>query len=85
MAMTPARTKAEARFAATLKREAQMRTEIEKAEEKRNKRTAELRALRLAKEAAEKEIADKEAAEKEAVKAAKAAKSAARSRKKASA
>jgi hypothetical protein len=72
----PARSKAEARFAATLKREAQMRTEREKAEDKRNERTARLRELRLAKEAADREAAEQAAAEKAAGKAAAKSKSA---------
>ncbi len=60
------RSKAEEKFRASQKKYEQALNEREKARKKEAEHTASLRALRLAKEAADKEAADKEAAEKTA-------------------
>jgi hypothetical protein len=65
-----ARSKAEEQFAATQKKAKQALKEKEKAWQETEKKVAGLRALRLAKEAADKEAAEKEAAEKAAKKTA---------------
>ncbi len=57
------RSKAEEKFRANQKKYEQALSEREKARKKEAEHTAGLRALRLAKEAADKEIADKAAAE----------------------
>lgn len=62
---------AEAKFAATQKKDKQVIKAKEKARIERAEQTAKLRDLRLAKEAAEREAAEKEAAEKAAAKTAK--------------
>ena len=58
-----ANSRAEEQFAATQKKAKQALNEKEKAVQERVEHVARLRALRLAKEAADKEAADKEAAE----------------------
>ena len=58
-----ARSKAEELFAASQKKAKQAVKEKEKARQKIDAQVARLRALRLAKEAADKEAAEKEAAE----------------------
>jgi hypothetical protein len=63
-----ARLRAEEQFAATQKKVKQALKETEKAQQEREAHVASLRALRLAKEAADKEAAEKAAAEKEAAK-----------------
>lgn len=65
-----ARSKAEEQFAATQKKAKQALKEKEKAWQETEKKVANLRALRLAKEAADKEAAEKAAAEKAAKKTA---------------
>lgn len=64
-----ARSKAEAQFTATNKKDTKALMDREKVRQQKADQVARLRALRLAKEAADKEAADKEAAEKEAAKA----------------
>ena len=59
-----ARRKAQNHFAASEQRDALVRKEIEKERAARVAKTAKLRALRLAKEASDKEAADKVRAEK---------------------
>ena len=66
--MKSAKSRAEEKFAATQKKYKQAVKEKEKERQKELEHTASLRALRLAKEAADKEAADKEAAEKKAAK-----------------
>jgi hypothetical protein len=66
-----ARRRAQNHFTASEQRDTLVRREIEKERAASNAKTAKLRALRLAKEAADKEAADKLAAEKELEKAAK--------------
>jgi len=61
-------SRAEAQFAAIQKRDKQYFKEKDKANQELVERVAKLRALRLAKEAADKEAADKAAAEKAAAK-----------------
>ena len=61
-----ARTKAQSHFTQSEQRDKLIKQEIEKERAATDAKTAKLRALRLAKEAAEKEAADKEAAEKAA-------------------
>lgn len=79
------KSKAEERYAASQKKYKEALTEKEKARKKEAEHTAGLRALRLAKEAADKEAAEVVAAEKEAAATAKAtaaaAKAAARKKK----
>ncbi len=58
------RSKAEALFTATQKKDKEVLKEKELAKLAASEKTARLRALRLAKEAADKEAADKAAAEK---------------------
>ncbi len=58
-----AKSRAEEQFAATQKKAKQALNEKEKAVQERVEHVARLRALRLAKEAADKEAADKEATE----------------------
>ncbi len=62
------RSRAEEQFAATRKKDKQALKEKEKARQDRAEHVARLRALRLAKEAADKKAADKAAAEKPAAK-----------------
>ena len=62
------RSRAEEKFAATQKKYKQAVKEKEKARQKELEHTASLRALRLAKEAADKEAAEEAAAKKEAAK-----------------
>ena len=69
-----ARSKAEEKFRANQKKYDQALSEREKARKKEAEHTAGLRALRLAKEAADKETAEKEAAAKVAAEAASARK-----------
>ena len=64
----PARTKAEEKFAAAQKRYKEVQKERDKEQQKQADQMAKLRALRLAKEAADKEAAEKAAAEKAAAK-----------------
>src|SRR5690606_31837004 len=64
-----AKSRAEAQFTATQRKDKQALKEREKAEQERAQHTARLKALRLAKEAVDKEEADKAAAEKAAAKA----------------
>jgi hypothetical protein len=59
-----ARTKAQSHFTQSEQRDKLIKQEIEKERAATDAKTAKLRALRLAKEAAEKEAADKVAAEK---------------------
>jgi hypothetical protein len=66
-----ARRRAQTHFTASEQRDTLVRREIEKERAASNAKTAKLRALRLAKEAADKDEADKLAAEKELEKAAK--------------
>ena len=75
------RSRAEEQFTATQKKDKQALKEKEKAWQEMSDRTANLRALRLAKEAADEEAAEKAAAEKAAEKAA-AKKAAAKNKKK---
>lgn len=63
-----AKSRAEIKFAATQKRDKQFLKEKEKAQQELVERVAKLRALRLAKEAADKEAAEQAAAEKAAAK-----------------
>ncbi len=63
-----AKSRAEERFAATQKKGKQALKEKEKARQESAEHVANLRALRLAKEAADKEAAEQEAAEKAAAK-----------------
>lgn len=65
------KTRAEEKFAATQKKHDQVMKKKEKDRQKELEHTASLRALRLAKEAADKEAADAAAAEKAAAAAAK--------------
>lgn len=65
-----AKSKAEAHFTATQRKDQQFLKERDKAQQERAEHTARLRALRLAKEAADREAAEKTAAEKGARKAA---------------
>ena len=60
------RSKAEERFAATQRKFKQVANEKERARQKELEHTAKLKALRLAKEAADKKAAEEAAAEKEA-------------------
>ncbi len=62
------KSRAEEQFAATQKKDKQALTEKEKARQERTEHVAGLRALRLAKEAADKEAAEEAAAEKAAAK-----------------
>ncbi len=62
------KSRAEEQFAATQKKDKQALTEKEKARQERAEHVAKLRALRLAKEAADKEAAEEAAAEKAAAK-----------------
>ena len=62
------KSKAEKQFAATLKKDKQALKEKEKALQERAEHVARLRALRLAKEAADKKAAEEAAAEKAAAK-----------------
>jgi len=62
------RSRAEEQFAATQKKDKQALKEKEKAWQEMSDRTANLRALRLAKEAADEEAAEKAAAKKAAAK-----------------
>ena len=62
------RSRAEEQFAATQKKDKQALKEKEKARQERAEHVAKLRALRLAKEAADKKAAEKAAAEKAAAK-----------------
>jgi len=66
-----ARRRAQNHFTASEQRDTLVRREIEKERAASNAKTAKLKALRLAKEAADKEAADKLAAEKALEKAAK--------------
>ena len=66
--MKSTRSKAEAQFAATQKKDKQVVKAKEKARLERAEQVAKLRELRLAKEAADKEAAEKAAAEKAAAK-----------------
>jgi len=68
------KSSAEQKFAATQKKDKQALAEREKIWQARAEKSARLKALRLAKEAADKEEADRAAAEKAAAKAAKAKK-----------
>ncbi len=70
------KSKAEERFAATQKKEVKFQKERESARLETADRVAKLRALRLAKEAADKEAAETEAAEKAAAKTKKSSRSA---------
>ncbi len=63
-----AKSRAEEQFAAIRKKDKQAMNKKEKALQERAKHVADLRALRLAKEAADKEAAEKAAAEKAAAK-----------------
>lgn len=63
------RSKAEAQFTATQKKDTKALIDREKVRQQKADQVSRLRALRLAKEAADKEAADKEAADKEAAKA----------------
>ncbi len=63
-----ARSRAEEQFTATQKKDRQALKEKEKARQEEAEHVAHLRALRLAKEAADKEAAEKAAAEKAAAK-----------------
>ena len=63
-----AKSRAEEQFAATLKKDKQALKEKEKARQESAEHVARLRALRLAKEAADKKAAEKAAAEKAAAK-----------------
>ncbi len=62
------RSRAEIQFAATQKRDKKFLKEKEKAQQELVERVANLRALRLAKEAADKEAAEQAAADKAAAK-----------------
>ncbi len=62
------KSRAEELFAATQKKDKQVLNEKEKARQERAERVASLRALRLAKEAADKKAAENAAAEKAAAK-----------------
>ncbi len=66
--LKPARSRAEKLFTATQKKDDQLLKEKEKAQQKRVKHLASLRALRLAKEAADKEAVEEADAEKGAAK-----------------
>jgi hypothetical protein len=63
-----ARSKAQDRFTEALKRDDQLRLEREKKQAAQTVKTAKLRALRLAKEASDREIAESAAAVSEAPK-----------------
>ena len=63
-----AKSRAEEQFMATQKKDNQARKEKDKASQERAEHVASLKALRLAKEAADKEAAEQEAAEKAAAK-----------------
>ena len=63
-----AKSRAEEQFAATQKKDKQALKEKEKVRQERAEHVASLRALRLAKEAADKKAAEKAAAEKAAAK-----------------
>ena len=76
------KSKAEELFTATQKKDKLALKEKEKAEQERADHVANLRALRLAKEAADKEAAQDASAEKEAAKAKKPARSSQGSRSK---
>jgi colicin import membrane protein len=76
------KSRAEAQFAATQKKDKQALKEKEKVRQERAEHVARLRALRLAKEAADKKVAaEKAAAEKAAAKKAAARKPAAKNKK----
>ena len=62
------KSRAEEQFAATQKKDKQALKEKEKARQEQSEHVANLRALRLAKEAADKKAAEKAAAEKAAAK-----------------
>ncbi len=62
------KSRAEEQFAATQKKDNQARKEKDKASQERAEHVASLKALRLAKDAADKETAEREAAEKAAAK-----------------
>ena len=62
------KSRAEEQFVATQKKDNQARKERDKASQERGNHVASLKALRLAKEAADKEAAEKAAAEKAAAK-----------------
>ena len=64
MTRSSLRMTAEQRFTATQKKDKQAMSDREKERQEMTDKIAKLRALRLAKEAAEKEAAEKEAAEK---------------------
>lgn len=66
--MRRATSMAEARFAAAQKKAKQVLTDVEKERQQVQKRTAKLRELRLAKEAADRQAADEAAAAKPAAK-----------------
>ena len=66
--LKPARSRAEKLFTATQKKDNQLLKEKEKAQQERAKHLATLRALRLAKEAADKEVAEETGAESGAAK-----------------
>ncbi len=63
-----ARSKAEEQFAATQKKDLQALNEKDRARQETSERVARLRGLRLAKEAADKKVAEDAAAEKSAAK-----------------
>ena len=63
-----AKSRAEEQFMATQKKDNQARKEKDKESQERAEHVASLKALRLAKEAADKEAAEQEAAEKAAAK-----------------
>ncbi len=69
------RLRAEEQFAATQKKDKQALKEKEKARQENSEHVAKLRALRLAKEAADKKAAEKAAAEKAAAKTKKSSRS----------
>ena len=69
------KSRAEEQFAATRKKDKQALKEKEKARQERAEHVASLRALRLAKEAADKKAAEKAAAEKAAAKTKKSSRS----------
>ena len=62
------KSRAEEQFAATQKKDNQARKEKDKASQERAEHVASLKALRIAKDAADKESAEQEAAEKAAAK-----------------
>ncbi len=63
-----AKSKAEEQFAATQKKDMQALNEKDRARQETSERVARLRGLRLAKEAADKKVAEDAAAEKSAAK-----------------